>query len=128
MSRPRVVPAIPRRSRHQSTYDIGPTPPTDAEFAADLMRVKARLAQRAAAKHSAPNVAITRQEVPQVPRVARWPRQHAITLESKESSLKGKSLSYSSVLECRSLYYSHSANSSYAIRQIPRSQERTAKE
>ena len=95
MSRQRVVSAIPRRSRHRLTSDIGATPPTAAELAADIMRVKARLAQRAAAKDSTANVAIKRQEVPRVPRVARRPRQHApTTLESKESSLKGKFLSY----------------------------------
>ena len=89
MSRPRVVSPISRRLRHQSTLDVR-GPPSDAkELAADIMRVKARLAQRAAAKVSEANVAAKRQEVPRVPRVARQRWQHAHTLESKESSLKG---------------------------------------
>lgn len=87
MSRPRVVP-ISRRSRPVLTPDIWAPPPSDAEHAAVLKRVNARLAQRAAAKTSASDVATKRQEVPRVPRVARQPRQHALTLESKESSLK----------------------------------------
>ena len=83
MSRPRVVLSIPRRSRHQPTLDSRAPPPTAAELAADITRVKARLAQRAAVKASAADVAAKRQEVPRVPP----------TLESKESSLKGMCLS-----------------------------------
>ena len=106
MSRPGVVPSLSRRSRlRQQTLDIGATPPTAAELEADVMRVKARLAQRAddnvmrvkarlaqraADKASAANVATMRQEVPREPRVARQRWQHAPTLESKEGSLKGK--------------------------------------
>ena len=86
MSRPRVVPSNPRLSRFKPTLDIRAPPPSAEELAADIKRVKARLAQRAAAKISEANVAATRQEVPRVAR-QRW--QRANTLESKESSLKG---------------------------------------
>ena len=130
MSRPRVVP-ISRRSRPVLTPDIWAPPPSDAEHAAVLKRVNARLAQRAAAKTSASDVATKRQEVPRVPRVARQPRQHALTLESKESSLKGMCYSHPTLLPSvasRSFHHSHSAHSSCAIRQITRSPERTAKE
>ena len=51
MSRPGVVPALPRRSRMQPTLDNLASPPSDAELAADIKRVKARLAQ-----HDAVNV------------------------------------------------------------------------
>ena len=87
MSRPGVVPPISRRSRHQLTLDIRATPPDAKELAADVKRVKARLAQRAAAKVSEANVAAKRLEVPRVAR-QRWQRA-TTTLESKESSLKG---------------------------------------
>ena len=138
MSRSGVVPAISRRSRlQQPTLDIWMPPPTDAQLAADftrvqarlaqraavkasaeVMRVQARLAQRAAAKASVSNVAAKRPEVPRVPRVARQPWQHAPTLESKESSLKGmchSHLTLSSLMASRSLHHSHSAYSSCAI-------------
>ena len=88
MSRPRVVP-ISCRFRQVMTPDIWAPPPNDAEHAANVRRVNTRLNQGVAAKASASNVAAKRQEVPRVPRVARQPRQHASTLESKESSLKG---------------------------------------
>ena len=118
MSRPRVVPSNLCRSRHQSTLDVRGPLPDAKELAADIMRVKARLAQRAAAKVSEANVAAKRQEVPRVPRVARQRWQHANTLESKESSLKGmyhcNPHSLSLIASC-SLYHSHSAHSSCAI-------------
>ena len=137
MSRPRVVPIIPPRSRQLWTPDIWMPPPKDADHAAnvmrvnarlaqraaakasaDVMRVQARLAQRAAAKASAPNVGAIRPEVPRVPRVASQLRQHATTLESKESSLKGLCHSHptsSALMALCSLHHSHSAYSSCAI-------------
>ena len=49
MSRPGVVPVNSCRSRHQQPMlDIGAPPPTLAELTTDAMRVKARLAERAA--------------------------------------------------------------------------------
>ena len=116
MSRTGVVPTISRRSRLQPpTLDIWAPPPTDVELEAtvmrvkarlaqraadNVMRVKARLAQRAADKASAANVATKRQEVPRDPRVARQQWQHAPTLESKESSLKG-------MFHCRPTFQPH---------------------
>lgn len=85
MSRPRVLPSIPCYSRLPPTPDIWMPPLTDVQYAAETMRVQARLAQRAAVKA---NVVATHQEVPGVPRVARCQR-HLFTLEGKESSLKG---------------------------------------
>ena len=136
MSRPRVVPIIPPRSRQLWTPDIWMPPPKDADHAAnvmrvnarlaqraaakasaDVMRVQARLAQRAAAKASASNVASMRPEVPRVPRVASQPRQQLPTLESKESSLKGMFHSNPTSLPSmgsRSLRHSHSACNSCA--------------
>ena len=141
MSRPGVVPIIPPRSRQLWTPDIWMPPPKDADHAAavmrvnarlaqraaakasaDVMRVQARLAQRAAAKASAPSVGAMRPEVPRVsrvPRVASQQWQNAPTLESKESSLKGMCRSdptSSPFMASRSLQHSHSANSSCAIR------------
>ena len=113
MSRLGVVPTSSRRSRLQPTLDIRAPPPTDAELAADIMRVKTRLARRAALKASAENVAKSQE----VPRVARQRWQHASTLESKESSLKGKYPSYPASEPCMtscSLHISHSAYSSCA--------------
>ena len=118
MSRPRVAPSMPRRSRLQPTLDIWAPPPNAAELAADIKRVKARLAQRAAVKVSVADVAAMRQEVPSVPRVARQRWLHAPTLESKESSLKGmchSHLTSSPSMPFRSLHHSHSAHSSCAI-------------
>lgn len=74
MSRPRVIPTLHRRSRHQSALDSPARLPKDADLAADVMGVKAQFAQRAAFKASASNVAANCQEVPRVPRVARQPR------------------------------------------------------
>ncbi|MCJ1464486.1 hypothetical protein MMC07_003099 [Pseudocyphellaria aurata] len=85
-SRLRVAPAITsRRARLlQPTLDICAPPLKDVELDADFSkRVQTRFARRAAAKAAEANVAAKRQEVPRVPRVARWPRQHAPTLESK---------------------------------------------
>ena len=120
MSRPGVVPALPRRSRMQPTLDNLASPPSDAELAADIkrvkarlaeranidiMRVKTRLAERAAAKASAANVPANiparRQEVPRVPRVARQPWQQL----RNESA--GRYLAPHAGNPCKSLHLSH---------------------
>ena len=88
MSRLGVVAAVPCRSRLQATLDVCQPPIKPPQHSALFMSVQARLAQRAAAKAAAANVAAKRQEVPGVPRVARYQR-HASTLESKERPVKG---------------------------------------
>ena len=81
-----VTAAIP--SRHQATLDICRPSIKSPQPSVLVMSVQARLAQRAAAKAAAANVAAKRPEAPGVLRGARYQRP-ATSLESKERSLKG---------------------------------------
>lgn len=85
-SRPRTVPSIARRLRNQLKSDIWDRPRTRSYVAVDSLRA---LAERATIKASAADVTAKRSEFSRVSRIARQLWQHAPTLGSKESSLKG---------------------------------------